>query len=30
MMQYSVEPEQKNLLKDMDFCHLRQNIENNY
>ena len=22
--------EQENILKDMDFCHLRENIENSY
>ena len=30
MQRYSVEPRTKNMSKDMDFCHLRENTENNY
>ena len=30
MRRYSIEPRQKNALKNMDFYHLRENIKNNY
>ena len=30
MRQYSIEPRTKNMLKDMDFYHLLENIRNNY
>ena len=30
MRRYSIEPRTKNMLKDMDFYHLLENIRNSY
>ena len=30
MRRYSIEPEQENMLKDMVFYHLRENLRNSY